>query len=126
MVLYFFNNDFQSGKIPSNLLDKNACFDYGKLQFLVTDGPRLDGNFSILGEILDQQQTVCNLVHSFAFREQVVKGYLLAWLGMPPLYCMLSEPELNHGYTDIVLRRNHFTMAYTSHAYLIEIRFECH
>jgi hypothetical protein len=222
MVLYFFNNYFQSGKIPSNLLDENVRIDYGKLQFLVTEGPKLNGNFSILGEIMDQQQTDCDLVHSFAlkdiidnnkfksflyylglltikdylyaskvnlaipnevirvmhysyireslidgyglkldvnlltrefdklafegkwqtiighilerlyeavslrdfaFREQVVKAYLLAWLGMTPLYFVLSEPELNHGYADIFLQKNHFTTARTSHEYLIEVKF---
>lgn len=222
MVLYFFNNYFQSGKIPSNLLDENVRIDYDKLQFLVTEGPRLNGNFSILGQIMDQQQTECNLVHSFAlkdiiennkfksflyylglltikdylyaskvnlaipnevirvmhysyireslidgyglkldvnlltrefdklafegkwqtiighilerlyeavslrdfaFREQVVKAYLLAWLGMTPLYFVLSEPELNHGYADIFLQKNHFTTARTSHEYLIEVKF---
>jgi hypothetical protein len=222
MVLYFFNNYFQSGKIPSILLDENVRIDYGKLQFLVTEGPRLNGNFSILGQIMDQQQTECDLVHSFAlkdiiennkfksflyylglltikdylyaskvnlaipnevirvmhysyireslidgyglkldvnlltrefdklafegkwqtiighilerlyeavslrdfaFREQVVKAYLLAWLGMTPLYFVLSEPEMNHGYADIFLQKNHFTTARTSHEYLIEVKF---
>ena len=222
MVLYFFNNYMQAGKIPSNLLDENVRIDYGKLQFLVTEGPRLNGNFNILGEIMDQQQTDCELVHSFAlkdiietnkfksflfylglltikdyvyaskyrlaipnevirvmhysyireslidgyglkvdinlltrefdklafegkwetiighilerlyevvslrdfaFREQVVKAYLLAWLGMTPLYFVLSEPEMNHGYADIFLQKNHFTTARTSHEYLIEVKF---
>jgi hypothetical protein len=222
MVLYFFNNYHQAKKIPSNLLDENVRIDYAKLQFLVTEGPKLNGNFNILSEIMDQQQTECELHHSFAlseildnnkfksflyylglltmkehyygsscslmvpnevvrtmhysylrgaisdgyglkldinlltkefnnlafkgqwqtiighilerlyeavslrdfvFREQVVKAFLLAWLGMTPLYFVQSEPEMNHGYADIFLQKNYFTTHRTSHEYLIEVKF---
>jgi hypothetical protein len=222
MILYFFNNYLQEKKIPSNLIDENVRIDYGKLQFLIAEGRQLNGNFNILSEILDQQETACELVHSFAlkdiieankfksflyylglltikdylygsqytlaipnqvirvmhysylrealvdgyglkldvnlltsefmamafegrwrtiighilerlyeavsqqdfiFREQVVKAYLLAWLGMTPLYFVLSEPELNHGYADIFLQKNHVTTPRTAHEYIIEVKF---
>ena len=51
MVLYFFNRYNQEKMIPPVLLDENVRIDYGKLQFLVTEGPKLNGNFSILQEI---------------------------------------------------------------------------
>jgi len=76
----------------------------------------------IIGHILDRLYQTVSL-RDFVFREQVVKSYLLAWLGMTPLYFVQSEPEMNGGYADIFLQKNYFTTDLTQHEYLIEVKF---
>ncbi len=69
MILYFFNNYFQDKKIPSNLLDENVRIDYGKLQFLILESKKLNGNFDILSKIIQTGEIETLLTHSFTLKE---------------------------------------------------------
>ncbi len=69
MVLYFFNNYFSAGKIPNELIDPNIRTDFGKLKFMILQDKKLNGNFSILTELLNRQETEMDLVSSFALSD---------------------------------------------------------
>ncbi len=80
MILYFFNNYSQEKKIPSNLIDENVRIDYGKLRYLILEEQKLNGNFSILADIVETGQTETTLVHSFALSDIVEKDKFKSFL----------------------------------------------
>ncbi len=57
MVLYFVDNFLRLGHQPDNLIDQNVRIDYGKLRHLMVLDRRLNGNFSRLTEIIEQEET---------------------------------------------------------------------
>ncbi len=57
MVLYFVKNHLELQKPPDNLIDQNVRIDYGKLRHLMVLDRRLNGNFSRLTEIIEQEET---------------------------------------------------------------------
>ena len=62
-------------------------------------------------------------IRDFIFREEGVKCFLLAYLGLSGVYELYSETELNKGYADIYIKPNlilHPTMC-TNH-YLVELK----
>ncbi|OQB47427.1 MAG: hypothetical protein BWY02_02139 [bacterium ADurb.Bin157] len=62
-------------------------------------------------------------VRDFIFREEGVRCFLLAYLGLSDLYEVYSEPELNKGYADLYIKPRldgSFTIS-TNH-YLIELK----
>jgi hypothetical protein len=62
-------------------------------------------------------------IRDFIFREEGVKCFLLAYLGLSDVYELYSETELNKGYADIYIKPNltsHPTMC-TNH-YLVELK----
>ncbi len=69
MILYFFNNYLQSGKIPANLIDENVRTDYSKLKFLILESEKLNGNFNLLSDLLKNHEISSELVHSFAVKD---------------------------------------------------------
>ncbi|HCL56152.1 MAG TPA: hypothetical protein DHW82_03980 [Spirochaetia bacterium] len=80
MVLYFFNKYFKSNQIPDYFLDENVRIDYGKLRFLILESGKLNGNFNILSEIIENGETPCELVHSFALNEIIQKDKFKSFL----------------------------------------------
>ena len=70
-ILYFLKENLALKRIPSNLIDENLRTDYGKLRFLIIQDKKLNGNFNILSEIVETQQTVSTLVRSFALNELI-------------------------------------------------------
>ena len=80
MILYFFNNYLQEKKIPNTFLDENVRIDYAKLRFLILESGKLNGNFNILSEIIENGQTPCELVHSFALNEIIQKDKFKSFL----------------------------------------------
>ncbi|MCP4138414.1 MAG: AAA family ATPase [bacterium] len=222
MILYYVNKYIQEKKIPSNLIDDNVRTDYGRLKYLLVMDNKLNGNFSILKEILDKQSIEADLKSSFAigeiidrekfvsllfylglitidkhlfdstflfkpinrvietmfwgymrkavddvydlkidiyelkklfnymafegkweelfryvidkfyeacsirdftFHEEGMKLFLLAYLNLTPLYRVHSEPEMNKGYADIWLEKNHFVTDLTKFSYMIELKY---
>ncbi|MCP4106312.1 MAG: AAA family ATPase [Desulfobacteraceae bacterium] len=69
MVLYFNNQVIDEGKIPRHLIDQNIRIDYGKLRHLILADKRLNGNFSILKEIMDTGETACDVELSFPLEQ---------------------------------------------------------
>ena len=85
MILYFFNKYIQQGEIPSNLLDENVRIDYSKMQFLILESKKLNGNFDILSEIVEKGECETDLIHSFALKELIEESKfksLLYYLGL--------------------------------------------
>ena len=75
----------QGNEIPIELIDENLRTDYGKLRFLIIQGEKLNGNFNILKEIVETNQTTSILVRSFA-QNELIDGEkfvsLLFYLGL--------------------------------------------
>ncbi len=67
MILYFMNKSSNLKKPLKELIDYNAKVDYSKLRHFITAGNRLNGNFSVMEEILQEGQIVANLVSSFPY-----------------------------------------------------------
>ncbi len=84
-ILYFLTESLALQRVPFNLIDENLRTDYGKLRFLIIKGEKLNGNFNILKEIVETNQTVSILVRSFAHNELIDEEKfvsLLFYLGL--------------------------------------------
>ncbi len=57
MILFLLDNLLNLGHYPDNMIDQNVRIDYGKLRHLVVLDRRLNGNFSYLSRIMQEQQT---------------------------------------------------------------------
>ncbi|MCP4138324.1 MAG: AAA family ATPase [bacterium] len=85
MVLYFVNKYIQENNIPLDLIDENVRTDYGRLRHLLIIDNKLNGNFSILKEILDKHSVTAELTRSFAIGEVIDREKfisLLYYLGL--------------------------------------------
>ncbi len=71
--------------------------------------------------VLDKLYETASL-RDFIDRESGVKMFLLAYLGMSPLYISESAPEMNKGYADIFLRKDFAVTDKTNFEYLIELK----
>ena len=69
MVLYFVQQSIQEKALPRKLIDQNVRIDYKKLRYLVTIERRLNGNFSRLKSIIEDQEIVSDIVDSFPVEE---------------------------------------------------------
>lgn len=52
MILYYFNALLQTGREPKEFIDVNIRTDYAKIRYLVQTDRQLNGNFSVLNELL--------------------------------------------------------------------------
>ena len=68
-ILYFLMENLALNRIPTNLIDENLRTDYGKLRFLILEDKKLNGNFSILKDLVQTKETTGRLVRSFALNE---------------------------------------------------------
>ncbi|MCP4136274.1 MAG: AAA family ATPase [bacterium] len=85
MVLYYVNKYLQEKEIPLNLVDDNIRTDYGKLRYLIVMDNKLNGNFSILKEMLNEQVLSAKLVTSFSIGDIIDRRKftsLLYYLGL--------------------------------------------
>ena len=71
MVMYILNKYSQDRKIPRVLIDPNIKTDYDRLRFLIIEKGRLNGNFRILEEVLENGETTGTLTDSFALGELI-------------------------------------------------------
>jgi hypothetical protein len=70
-VLYYVNQYIKTKNRPVILTDENMRTDYGKFRFLLTENNKINGNFSILREIAENNETTGNFVRSFALKELI-------------------------------------------------------
>lgn len=68
MALYYVDN-LRSGKIPRDLIDHNIKTDYKKLRHLIVLDRQLNGNFSRLKEIIENEEIQSNINVSFPAEE---------------------------------------------------------
>jgi len=69
MVLYFVQQAMKGNKLPKKLIDQNVKIDYKKLRYLVTIEKQLNGNFTRLKSIIEDQEIVSDIVDSFPVEE---------------------------------------------------------
>jgi hypothetical protein len=69
MVLYFVQQAMQEKALPLRLIDQNVKIDYKKLRYLVTIEKQLNGNFTRLKSIIEDQEIVSDIVDSFPVEE---------------------------------------------------------
>jgi hypothetical protein len=69
MVLYFVQQTMQVNALPKKLIDQNVKIDYKKLRYLITIEKQLNGNFSRLKSIIEDQEIVSDIVDSFPVEE---------------------------------------------------------
>ncbi len=70
-VLYYIHQYVKTEDRPIILTDENMRTDYGKFRFLIAAEKKLNGNFNILKEIAQTNQTTGTLVRSFALNELI-------------------------------------------------------
>ena len=111
MVLYFFNEYLLDKKIPNELLDKNVRTDYGKLRFLIVRDKKLNGNFSILKNLIETNEIDCDLTTSFSIDEIIDKEKfksLLFYLGLVTIKEHLFATNYKFMIPNEIIRRMHF------------------
>jgi len=69
MVLYFLQKSMIGTTLPEKLIDQNVRIDYNKLRYLITIEKQLNGNFSRLKSIIENQEVVSDIVDSFPVDE---------------------------------------------------------
>ena len=70
-VLYYIHQYIKTKRSPAILTDENMRTDYGKFRFLFQKDKELNGNFSVLKEIVETNETYGNFIRSFALNELV-------------------------------------------------------
>ncbi len=84
-VWHFMKSVYHQGQLPISSIDPNLRTDFNKLRFLVYVDNRLNGNFSVLKEILDKQKIEAGFKDSFTIGEKLDKlafRSLLYYLGL--------------------------------------------
>ena len=95
-VLYYINQYIKTNKSPIILTDENMRTDYGKFRFLIAAGKKLNGNFNILKDLAQTNQTSSALVRSFALNELIAEEKfksLLFYLGFISISKMQPDNE---------------------------------
>ena len=95
-VLYYIHQYIKNEDRPIILTDENMRTDYGKFRFLIAAGKKLNGNFNILKDIAQTNQTSNTLVRSFALNELIDEDKfksLLFYLGFISISKMQPDNE---------------------------------
>lgn len=66
MVLYFMNHYFTNGVSPDELVDPNIRTDFNKLLYLIRLDHGLNDNFSVIKEIAEKGEIVCDIATHFS------------------------------------------------------------
>jgi hypothetical protein len=66
-VLFFLTSALEAEKIPKVLVDDNLRVDYTRLQYLILESKKLNGNFDRLSEIINTGGTYSEIKTSFPF-----------------------------------------------------------
>lgn len=103
MVLYFVNYIIQSGKIPKDLVDTNVKIDYNKLKHLIVLDKKINGNFSILKEIIETGSVVADIVPTFSIAQLLNKECFVSLLYY---FGLLSIAGEERGHTVLKMPNN--------------------
>ncbi|HLP47081.1 MAG TPA: AAA family ATPase [Candidatus Kapabacteria bacterium] len=83
-ILYFLQQYLLRSKIPHELIDRNAMFDYKKLHHLIIidkkGTPKVNGNFSQLQQILETGQAITHIQSGFPAEGLTKPGNFLSLL----------------------------------------------
>ncbi len=80
MVFNFLVDYLELGEIPKNLLDDNTKIDYTKLRHLLIIDRKLNGNFSVLKQIVEEKQISGDLMSSFSVKEMSKRDNFISLL----------------------------------------------
>lgn len=82
MVLYLLNNILTTGAFPELMLDRNIRIDYEKLKHLITidQQTRLNGNFTLLNRLADEEQIASPVVDGFPLESVARKENFISLL----------------------------------------------
>ncbi|MEZ4663873.1 MAG: AAA family ATPase [Caldilineaceae bacterium] len=69
MVLYFLLRTDADNGVPLNLIDENIRIDYNKLRHLMAVDQRLNGNFSLLRRLIEEEETTSPIKLSFPLEQ---------------------------------------------------------
>jgi len=79
-VLYYIHQYIKSKEKPVILIDENMRTDYGKFRLLFKKDEELNGNFSVLREIVETNETNSEFVRSFALNDLIDKEKFKSFL----------------------------------------------
>jgi hypothetical protein len=79
-VLYLLNQYVETEELPDEIIDKHLKTDYEKLKFLVVESKKLNGNFNILNEILQNNQISAKLVRNFSVTDLIEHDKFVSFL----------------------------------------------
>ena len=79
-VLYYIHQYIKTEDRPIILTDENMRTDYGKFRVLLTKDNKLNGNFSVLREVVETGETTGDFIRSFALNELIDKEKFLSLL----------------------------------------------
>ena len=86
MILYYFNSLVQYGREPEEFIDVNVRSDYSKIRYLVQSDRKLNGNFSVLNELLSTGSvdtlSIKSSFSAFEMRDRDHFVSLLFYLGL--------------------------------------------
>ncbi len=79
-ILYFVNKVSVNLGLPDNLIDDNLKMDYRKLKSLIVMDKKLNGNFSILNQIIKEGGISSNINLSFPYEELIQEENFISLL----------------------------------------------
>jgi hypothetical protein len=79
-VLYLLNQYIKHKKMPLQIIDNKMITDYGKLQFLVVESDRVNGNFKSLDSVLQEHQVTAELIRDFAEDDLIKQDKFISFL----------------------------------------------
>ena len=85
MILHFLNYALAERRAPDQMIDNNVRVDYAKLRHLMFLGRKLNGNFSIVNQLVERAVTTSEIFESFpmeAMRERQNFVSLLYYFGL--------------------------------------------
>ncbi len=80
MVLNFISRYMGADKFPKRLLDSNTKIDYTKLRHLLILDSKLNGNFSILKEIIENNKITSKIKDFFSIKEMAKRDNFVSLL----------------------------------------------
>ncbi len=62
MILYYFDHLIRTNKEPEQLIDVNVRTDYSKLKYLVYTNKKLNGNFDLLNQLIQNEKVTIDTI----------------------------------------------------------------
>jgi hypothetical protein len=92
-------DETQKNELPRRIIDSNLMTDYKKLEFLVIEKKKLNGNYKALSELLLTGQCEDELVDSFSVKELNKSSHFTSFLYYLGLITIKEENFLNTVFT---------------------------
>ena len=80
LVLYYLKESIPNEPMPRELIDDNVRIDYGKLRHLLVTDRRLNGNFSLLREVIGEERVDATIRSSFPLERLGRREHFLSLL----------------------------------------------